>query len=139
MVCTGGGSAHSRLWPRLEQPGQVRRLGVGWGGKVEAACSPARIRAPLCLLSSGSASDSLGLSELPTGSLHWPCPPTRVPSPFPLAIYCSCPLHAGGQQGAFCITCPTPGGSTCSRLSFHSNLVSTLFTPFLGSQESCIP
>lgn len=35
MVCTGGGSAPSRLWPRLEQPGQVRRLGVGWGGRLK--------------------------------------------------------------------------------------------------------
>lgn len=66
MVCTNGGSAPSRLWPRLEQPGQVRRLG-GAGWEAEAARSPDRIQARLCLLSPGSASDSLGPSELPPG------------------------------------------------------------------------
>jgi hypothetical protein len=81
VVCTNGDPAPSRLWPTLQQPGQVRQLGVGW--EAEAACTTARIQGWLCLpfwffkpLPS-SASDPpllLKCSRLPTwyaGPLHW--------------------------------------------------------------------
>lgn len=63
MVCTNGGSAPSRLWPRLEQPGQVRQLGGGAGWEAEA---------PAPLPESRPSSACSAFAQPPT---HWDSAP----------------------------------------------------------------
>lgn len=140
MVSTNEGSAPSWLWPRLEPPGQVRRLGGGagrgGGGRLRPpAPPPARIQAGSVGAQPLTHGDSLGPqleASRQAGVLCIGLVPCQGPrSPFPLGYLLFLPAARSGPSvaGGLCPAAPAPRwGSACSGHSFPGTLHPPSFT-----------